>query len=124
MLSLIHIFVVLFAVVIVMAAGRTACGQAAATRPVPAKTPPAPGVTRPGVTRSDVKRPSVILITIDTLRADHVGCYGAQMVKTPTLDALAHDGVVFEQAISQVPLTWPSHAVIPVSYTHLKDGSA
>jgi arylsulfatase A-like enzyme/Flp pilus assembly protein TadD len=57
-------------------------------------------------------KPSVILITIDTLRADHVGCYGAQMVKTPTLDALARDGVVFERAISQVPLTWPSHAVI------------
>jgi len=55
---------------------------------------------------------SVILITIDTLRADHVGCYGAQVVKTPTLDALAHDGIVFERAISQVPLTWPSHAVI------------
>jgi choline-sulfatase len=52
------------------------------------------------------------LITIDTLRADHVGCYGAQMVKTPTLDALARHGVVFERAISQVPLTWPSHAVI------------
>jgi len=52
------------------------------------------------------------LITIDTLRADHVGCYGAQTVRTPTLDALAHDGVVFERAISQVPLTWPSHAVI------------
>ncbi len=34
------------------------------------------------------------------------------MVKTPTLDALAHDGVLFERAISQVPLTWPSHAVI------------
>ena len=34
------------------------------------------------------------------------------MVKTPTLDALAHDGVVFERAISQVPLTWPSHAAI------------
>jgi choline-sulfatase len=34
------------------------------------------------------------------------------MVKTPTLDALAHDGVIFEHAISQVPLTWPSHAVI------------
>ena len=56
--------------------------------------------------------PNVILITIDTLRADHVGCYGAQQVKTPTLDALAADGVVFERAISQVPLTWPSHAVI------------
>jgi len=56
--------------------------------------------------------PNVILITIDTLRADHVGCYGAQTVKTPTLDALAQDGVVFERAISQVPLTWPSHAAI------------
>src|SRR6201981_261807 len=59
-----------------------------------------------------ISKPSVILITIDTLRADHVGCYGAQNIKTPTLDALARDGIVFERAISQVPLTWPSHAVI------------
>jgi len=57
-------------------------------------------------------RPNVILITIDTLRADHVGCYGAKDVQTLTLDGLAHDGVVFERAISQVPLTWPSHAAI------------
>ena len=33
-------------------------------------------------------------------------------MRTPTLDALAHDGIVFERAIAQVPLTWPSHAVI------------
>src|SRR5271163_1439511 len=64
------------------------------------------------VPHSSRAKPSVLLITIDTLRADHVGCYGAQMVKTPTLDALAHDSVVFERALSQVPLTWPSHAVI------------
>src|SRR5271165_4311060 len=57
-------------------------------------------------------QPNIILITIDTLRADHVSCYGAQTVNTPTLDGLARDGVVFERAISQVPLTWPSHAVI------------
>ena len=57
-------------------------------------------------------RPNVVLITIDTVRADHVGCYGATNVQTPTLDALAHDGIVFERAISQVPLTWPSHAAI------------
>jgi len=57
-------------------------------------------------------KPNVILITIDTVRADHVGCYGATNVQTPTLDALAHDGIVFERAISQVPLTWPSHASI------------
>jgi arylsulfatase A-like enzyme/Tfp pilus assembly protein PilF len=54
----------------------------------------------------------VILITIDTVRADHTGPYGAKGVATPTLDALAHDGIVFDRAISQVPLTWPSHAVI------------
>jgi len=66
----------------------------------------------PKVAPIGARRPNVILITIDTLRADHVGCYGAKNAKTPTLDALAHDGVVFERAISQVPLTWPSHAVI------------
>jgi len=57
-------------------------------------------------------RPNVILITIDTVRADHLGCYGAKNIDTPTLDSLARDGVVFERAVSQVPLTWPSHAVI------------
>src|ERR1700687_3355567 len=97
----------LSAVVIILAAGCTAFGQAAPTRPMQAKALP-----RSSIRQSSVTRPSVILITIDTLRADHVGCYGAQSVKTPTLDALAHDGIVFERAISQVPLTWPSHAVI------------
>src|SRR5260370_33962553 len=55
---------------------------------------------------------NVILITLDTVRADHLGCYGNKGIQTPTLDALGHDGVVFERAISQVPLTWPSHAAI------------
>ena len=55
---------------------------------------------------------NVILVTIDTVRADHLGCYGAKDIQTPTLDALARDGIVFERAISQVPLTWPSHAAI------------
>jgi len=55
---------------------------------------------------------NVILITMDTLRADHVGCYGAQQVQTPVLDSLCREGVVFERAFSQVPLTWPSHAAI------------
>jgi arylsulfatase A-like enzyme/tetratricopeptide (TPR) repeat protein len=55
---------------------------------------------------------NVLLITIDTVRADHIGCYGTNEVQTPTIDALARDGTMFERAISQVPLTWPSHAVI------------
>src|SRR5258708_37359348 len=58
------------------------------------------------------RTPNVILITLDTVRADHLGCYGNKNIQTSTLDALGHDGVVFERAISQVPLTWPSHAVI------------
>ncbi len=57
-------------------------------------------------------KPNVILITIDTVRADHLGCYGYKDIKTPTIDSLARDGVVFEHAVSQVPLTWPSHAAI------------
>ena len=57
-------------------------------------------------------RDNVLLITIDTLRADHLGCYGDKSIRTPTIDALARDGVLFPMAISQVPLTLPSHAAI------------
>src|SRR6266496_6522838 len=59
-----------------------------------------------------ITNPNVILITIDTVRADHLGCYGYSKIQTPTLDGLARDGIVFEHAISQVPLTWPSHTAI------------
>jgi len=76
-------------------------------------------VSSPAGAASEAKAPAparqpinVILITIDTLRADHVGCYGAKQVQTPAIDALCHDGIVFEHAFSQVPLTWPSHAAI------------
>ncbi len=89
-----------------------AWGYVSFAQPVAGKPASAKPQQKPGIAGSKVAKPNVLLITIDTLRADHVGCYGAQMVKTPTLDALAHDGVVFERAISQVPLTWPSHAVI------------
>ncbi|PYV08104.1 MAG: hypothetical protein DMG23_14410, partial [Acidobacteria bacterium] len=56
--------------------------------------------------------PSVLLITIDTLRADHLGCYGYARIKTPTIDRLASEGVRFENAYAQVPITLPSHAAI------------
>jgi arylsulfatase A-like enzyme/Tfp pilus assembly protein PilF len=57
-------------------------------------------------------RANVLLITVDTLRADHVGAYGDAKIATPAMDSLARDGVLFERAISQVPLTFPSHASI------------
>jgi len=55
---------------------------------------------------------SVILVTVDTLRADKIGCYGFPRVKTPTMDAFAAAGVRFEDCIAQVPLTLPSHTTI------------
>jgi len=56
--------------------------------------------------------PSVLLITLDTVRADHIGCYGYSRIETPAIDGLASDGVRFENAYAQVPITLPSHAVI------------
>src|SRR5215471_8980043 len=56
--------------------------------------------------------PNVVLITIDTLRADHVGCYGYKQVKTPNIDGLAADGARFERAFAVVPVTLPSHATM------------
>ena len=55
---------------------------------------------------------SVLLVTIDTLRADHVGAYGATTGATPHLDALAARGTLFEEALASVPLTLPSHATV------------
>jgi arylsulfatase A-like enzyme/predicted Zn-dependent protease len=63
-------------------------------------------------TKSGVKKPNVILITMDTTRADHLACYGYPNIKTPTLDSLAQKGILFEQAASSSPLTLPSHCSI------------
>ena len=56
--------------------------------------------------------PNVLLITLDTTRADRLGCYGCRAAETPTLDSLAARGIRFEQALTAVPLTLPSHATI------------
>jgi choline-sulfatase len=56
--------------------------------------------------------PDVVLVTIDTLRADRVGAYGYAAAETPTIDRLAREGVLVEDAVVQVPQTRPSHASI------------
>jgi arylsulfatase A-like enzyme len=56
--------------------------------------------------------PNVVVITIDTLRADHLGCYGYKQIKTPNIDALAADSTRFEHAFTPVPVTLPAHTVI------------
>jgi choline-sulfatase len=72
--------------------------------------------------RTSAKRPNILLVTIDTLRADHLGCYGYGNAATPVLDALAARGVRFRTAVVHVPLTGPSHASILTGRTPLGHG--
>src|ERR1700737_1575449 len=58
------------------------------------------------------RAPNVVVITIDTLRADHVRCYGYKQIRTPNIDALAADSARFARAYTAVPVTLPSHTVI------------
>lgn len=57
-----------------------------------------------------IEKLNIVLITLDTTRADHLPCYGYSGVKTPHLDSLARQGIVFEQCTASSPLTLPSHA--------------
>ncbi len=61
---------------------------------------------------ADTSTTNLVLITIDTLRADYLSCNGSSKVKTPRLDRLAREGVNFTRARSPVPLTLPAHASI------------
>jgi arylsulfatase A-like enzyme len=82
-----------------VAAGTTVCGLITGCGN---QNPPSKGL-----------RPlNVLIVTIDTLRADHVGCYGYSKAETPNLDRVAASGALFENAIAQAPLTPPSHASI------------
>jgi choline-sulfatase len=55
---------------------------------------------------------NLVFITIDTLRADHVGAYGYTRARTPNLDALGRGGVLFDRAYAAAPITLPSHATL------------
>jgi arylsulfatase A-like enzyme/Flp pilus assembly protein TadD len=61
---------------------------------------------------AQAEAPNIILITVDTTRADRMGFLGSKLGATPNLDALARQGIVFERAFSQAPLTPVSHATI------------
>ncbi len=72
----------------------------------------------PGTVTDQVSAPSaanalnVLLITLDTTRADRLGCYGYEAARTPTLDGLAARGVRFAHAFTHVPLTLPAHSTL------------
>ena len=70
--------------------------------------------TTKAIFAEDYKSPdcNVILISIDTLRADHLGCYGYEKNTTPNIDELSKDSVLFKETIAQTSSTLPSHASI------------
>src|ERR1019366_2708962 len=67
---------------------------------------------RRGAPRESFPGAPIILISVDTLRSDHLPAYGYAGVETPALDALRKDSILYERAWSHVPLTLPSHASI------------
>jgi arylsulfatase A-like enzyme/Flp pilus assembly protein TadD len=66
----------------------------------------------PGLLAESKPALNVVIITIDTLRADHLGCYGYKQIRTPNIDALASESARFERAYTPVPVTLPAHTVI------------
>jgi len=83
----------------------------------------------PSVEPESVRRPHVVLISLDTLRADHLGAWGYDRNTSPFFDALARNGVRFKRAYSQSPKTAPSHMSLftgtyPSTHgTHVAHGS-
>src|SRR6476659_8010889 len=69
-------------------------------------------VSAPAAAGAAGTAPDVVIITIDTLRADHLGCYGYNQIRTPNIDALAGDSARFARAYTPVPVTLPSHTAI------------
>ena len=72
------------------------------------------GISACGAQKVASKPPvrNLVLITVDTLRADHVGAYGWARARTPALDGIATNGAVFERAFAAAPITLPSHATL------------
>jgi len=66
--------------------------------------------------------PNFLLITIDTLRADRVSCYGSEQLMTPNIDRLAEQGIVFRRAFAQTTTTLPSHTNILLGLDPLRHG--
>jgi len=73
--------------------------------------------TAPAASRFGIRH--VVLVSIDTLRADHLGCYGHEFIESPHLDALASEGILFTQHVSTASTTLASHtSMLSGTYPH------
>jgi arylsulfatase A-like enzyme/Tfp pilus assembly protein PilF len=84
-----------------------------ATRPLRSATGVELGRLVAGGSQSDL---NLLIITLDTTRADRIGAYGNRNIETPMIDRLASEGVLFEQAMASAPLTLPAHSSIFTSH--------
>ena len=75
-----------------------------------------------GCSLQPASRPSVILITVDTLRADHLGCYGYPRDTSPTIDAFSREGILFERVVTSMSTTLPAHASLFTSSYPARNG--
>ncbi len=89
--------------VVIAAIGATGCRRGSA---------PAPGAAGAGATLRVPAATPIVLISIDTLRADHLPAYGYRGVETPAIDRLRRDAILFTRAYSHTPLTLPSHTTL------------
>ncbi len=71
---------------------------------------------------SKKSKPNVLIVTMDTTRADHIRAYGHSWIETPTLNRLAREGVLFERFYSHIPLTLPAHTSIFTGTVPLYNG--
>jgi arylsulfatase A-like enzyme/Tfp pilus assembly protein PilF len=74
------------------------------------------------IDNQDNKKYNVVLITVDTLRADRLGVYGYDRIETPNMDRLAEKGICFKKAFSPCPITLPSHVSIMTGTSPLFHG--
>lgn len=95
--------------VLLAAALGTAAWRLLSSSAGPAGDGPSLGRLPAGVARESL---NLLVITLDTTRADHIGTYGSTLVETPALDRLGAEGIVFEQAMTTAPLTLPAHSSI------------
>jgi len=102
-----------------MSCGVIACGERQEGTLDEAGTPAATG--QPSLLR-DAERPAILLVTIDTLRADHLGAYGYSRDTSPHLDRLADEGAVFQVVYAPTGATCPSHATLFTSRSPMAHG--
>jgi arylsulfatase A-like enzyme len=76
-----------------------------------------------GFVKADIGLKNVIIISVDTLRADHIGCYGYSLNTTPVTDGLSRDGILFSRCFAPTPLTSPSFATLLTALPPYKHGA-